>query len=515
MEMIKILFVDDEILAMEYLQNMIEWEKHGFQVTGHARSGKKALELYEKEKPQVVISDIKMAGMDGLELTQKLKELNPEIEVILLSAYKDFEYAKKGFEYGVSNYLLKHELCEEKLLQELEKVRGKIKSVEQKSRIYQKYFMEQLIFNPENAKLMDSDDFGNSFFMVLIHKNEVFEDGRFQVKEWSGTELKILKQIMEEPEADITYLADIQLTGNNILALYSLVNISSRYQISSRIEQKSRLISSYLSMVEKCQYNIIFSEEIGREEICSMFQRMSAQVRYAVFWKNRCIYGMNRLREPRENERISWNEYEEELRGLIRDGGEQTKDYVRYLFEMVKFPENNLPSLKELIYLLENLVREFEKREGITWQGKRGEICKVDDICHLYMERIHFICQKISENQNGSYSKLVVEMIRYIRQHYEQELNLEQMGELFHMNGVYLGQIFKKETGITFLKYLTNYRVEEAKRLLLQGEMNVSQVAEAVGYKTSQYFSQIFVKITGIKPQEYRKWNGKIKEKEI
>lgn len=509
MEMIKILFVDDEILAMEYLQNMIEWEAHGFSVVGHARSAKKALEIYEKEKPQAAILDIRMSGMDGLELAKKLRELNPEIVVILLSAYKDFEYAQKGLEYGVSNYLLKHELCEEKLLAELEKVRKKIQSVVQKSRIYQKYFMEQLIYNPENTELWRMEEFGNHLFMVLIHKNEVFEAGRFEIKEWSKTELRILKQITQEPEEDITYLADIQLTGNNLLVLYSLGNISSRYQISTKIEQKSRMIASYLSMVESCQFNIIFSDEIRKDEISSMFQRMSAQVRHAVFWKNRCIYSMSRLRQAWEDETIVWNEHEEELRDLIGDGNEQVQDFVRYLFELVKFPEYNLSALRELIYMLENLVREFEKREGITWTTKKNEICKVDDICSLYIERIRFITYKIRESQNDAYSKLVVEMIRYIRQNYEKELNLEQMGEVFHMNGVYLGQIFKKETGITFLKYLTNHRVEEAKKLLLQGELNVSQVAEAVGYRTSQYFSQIFIKATGIKPQEYRKYNGK------
>lgn len=126
--MIKVLFVDDEVMAMDYLQNMISWEKEGFSVVGHARSGKKALEIYDREKPDIVISDIKMTGMDGLELTKRLKEKNPDVVVILLSAYRDFEYAQKGFEYGVSNYLLKHELCEEKLIEELKKAKERLKA---------------------------------------------------------------------------------------------------------------------------------------------------------------------------------------------------------------------------------------------------------------------------------------------------------------------------------------------------------------------------------------------------
>lgn len=121
--MINIMLVDDEVLALDYLKNMVEWEKYGYHIVGCANSGKKALELYDKTTPEIVISDIRMPAMDGLEMTKRLKKKNKDVVVILLSAYKDFEYAKKGIQYGVSDYLLKHELSEEILLEELGRVR--------------------------------------------------------------------------------------------------------------------------------------------------------------------------------------------------------------------------------------------------------------------------------------------------------------------------------------------------------------------------------------------------------
>ena len=512
--MIKVLFVDDEVLAMEYLQNLIDWEMYGFCVVGHARSGKKALEIYEKERPQLVICDIKMAGMDGLELTQKLKKHDRELEVILLSAYKDFEYAQKGFEYGVSNYLLKHELCHEKLLQELDKVRDRIEFAEKKKKIYQKYFMEQLIYNSENVDFVLSQKMGNRFFMILLHKNDSFSDGRFLNEEWTSEEWSILEETTQEPEEGIFYIADISLTGNNVLVLYGLGNLSSKYMISTKIEQKCRMIAAKLSAMEECQFNIIFSDEIRRDEISKMFQRMSGQIRYSVFWKHRCIYNINRLRENLEDERIAWNEHEEELRKILQDGESDAQSFIQYLFELVQLPEYHLSALRELIYMLENLCREYERKESIIAMKRDTGAYKLQDVCQEYMCRVERISQTMMENQQKQYSKPVYEMIRYIRQNYRKELNLELMGEQFHMNGVYLGQMFKKETGVTFLKYLTNIRIEKAKELLLQGKMNISQVAEAVGYRTSQYFSQIFIKTVGIKPQEYRKWNGKRMEED-
>ena len=114
--MIKVMLVDDEVLAVQYMEQIIDWEKEGYQIVGSAFGGRQAIEMYDKYHPDIVISDIRMPGMDGLELTKKLKEKDKEVTIILMSAYKDFEYAKKGIQYGVSNYLLKHEIQEETIL---------------------------------------------------------------------------------------------------------------------------------------------------------------------------------------------------------------------------------------------------------------------------------------------------------------------------------------------------------------------------------------------------------------
>lgn len=136
--MTDIMLVDDEVLALEYLKNMVDWERNGYHVVGCATSGKKALELFDRTHPQIVISDIRMPGTDGLELTRQIKEKDKETVVILLSAYRDFDYAQKGIRYGVSNYLLKHELSSELILKELEEVKEKLERAGNKKKIYQK-----------------------------------------------------------------------------------------------------------------------------------------------------------------------------------------------------------------------------------------------------------------------------------------------------------------------------------------------------------------------------------------
>ncbi len=507
--MIKVLFVDDEVMAMEYLQNMISWEEEGFSVIGHARSGKKALEIYEREKPDIVISDIKMAGMDGLELTKKLKEKNTDVVVILLSAYRDFEYAQKGFEYGVSNYLLKHELCEEKLMEELEKAKERLKDSGRKKKIYQKYFAKQLIYNMEDVTEVEEKELGNRFFLIQANKNPVFCNGVFRELSWSDEERELLQNSSEDTDEEISYVSDVRLTSGNSIILYKIGNISSRYELTNKIENMAKRISAALIKAQSSSFNMIYSNEITRTEISGTFQKMSRMIHYSVFWKPRCIYALERLEEAGTEEKISWNEQEKELRDIIFEG-RKTEDFISYLFELVRYPRENLRGFRDLLFVLDNLAKELEDRHGITPLEKEEKGYKLSDIENYYIHKMNDISEIIQERTEKKYSGIVVDMMRYIKKNYCKEISLESLGEEFQMNGVYLGQIFRKETGTTFLKYLTALRIEEAKRLLSQGDKNVSEVSEMVGYKTSQYFSQIFIKNVGMKPQEYKKWRKDI-----
>lgn len=506
---VKVLFVDDEVLAMEYLQNLIPWEEHGYQVVGHARSGRRALDLFDKERPQIVISDIKMAGMDGLELTRKIKEKDADAVIVLLSAYRDFEYAQKGIEYGVTNYLLKHELSEEKLFSELSKIAEKLEGRKQKNKIYHKYFVKQLIYNtgdvPEDAGL------GNRFFMMLLQKNDEFVHGYFRECSWTQEEQQLLGEVLQKTEEGIRYLAQEQLTPNHLLVLYCIEDMNSKYMIDSRIELVCRRTADELFKVQDCQFNLLYSKEISREEISHTFQRMSGLIRYSVYWK-RGVYALDAFPASAwqtEERKVLWNGRLGELQKMFRERSGKTENILRDIFGELTKTWSNLVSLRELLYGLESLFQEMEKNEGMQEEASGGNIYKLSEIEEYYVNRLKKLTAFRTRLESEKYSRAVREVLRYIHQHYSEEISLDTLGEELGMNGVYLGQILKKETGNTFLKYLTNYRMEEAKRLLNDGGYNISEVSQMVGYKTSQYFSQIFMKYMGMSPQEYRKWSGK------
>lgn len=502
--MINIMLVDDEVLALDYLKNMVEWEKYGYHIVGCANSGKKALELYDKTTPEIVISDIRMPAMDGLEMTKRLKKKNKDVVVILLSAYKDFEYAKKGIQYGVSDYLLKHELSEEILLEELGRVREQLKKAHRTQKIYQKYFMNQLIYNQTSGDDMEKEKLGNRLFLMLIHKRNPVTRGEFVEVEWNAQERETLELVLETGIDDIIfYVADVQITENNWMVLYRIGNTASKYTVNSLIERKAAQIAGQLGRMPECRFNIIYSYEITPEEISESFRKMSRQIRYAVFWKVNKGYSIWEM--PREEQKMVWGEQMRFLRDAVYDKNGNPQEVVGGLFESLCY-EERLEACRSLMPLLNNLIREICENENIRENGGDQQLYTMEEIVCYYEESFLWLHERVMETEEMDYSKSVIDMIHYIRKNYRQELSLETLGEEFQMNGVYLGQMFKKKTGITFLKYLTNVRIEEAKRLLREENCTVSETAEQVGYRTSQYFSQIFTRTVGMKPQEYKKW---------
>lgn len=503
--MIKVLLVDDEVLALNYLKSMISWEENGYQVIGSVTNGNRALELYEKHKPDIVISDIRMVGMDGLELAMHLKEKNPDVIVILLSAYKDFEYAKKGIQYGVQNYLLKHELSEETLLRELQQTKKYLDQNLEKEKIYQKYFTNQLIYNRAESKKTEKINLGSRIFLIMVHRNSVFKNGNFHELELDIEGLQTVQEEIEKPLEDtVFYISDIKITTNNLIILYRIENTVSKYKVNTLIEQKTRQIAESLQNTREYGINVLYSYEISQREISSIFQNMSGHIRYSLFWKRGERYALSKLPDVGIEEKLVWSEWIGDLENAVYEENQDISELMTYIFEQITYPVYKLEAAKELFYLLENLLRKIEKKEGISRPDVKEEILKIEEIQQYYVSCYVYISQKLHDSESKKYSKLVLNLMRYIRKNYQRELNQELLGDIFQMNGVYLGQLFKKEVGVTCLKYLTNCRIEEAKRLLESGEYSIGEVTEKVGYKTSQYFSQIFVKAVGMKPQEYK-----------
>ncbi len=501
--MLSILLVDDEVLALDYLKNMVNWERHGYRIAGCAQSSRKALDLYEKEKPDIVISDIRMPAIDGLELTRCLKEKNKDIIVILLSAYGDFDYAQKAIRYGVSNYLLKHELCEELLLAELKRAADHLEQQRKRDRICQEYFIKQLIYQPGDGSV-EEEKLGKRLFLLLLHKRRPVVHGEFMEEKWHAKERdKLYHALTQDLDGMLFYAADAQITDNNWMALYRIEHTASIHTETELIERKCAQLCDSLKKHADCAFDILYSAEITQRAISETFRRMSRQIRHDFFYEaNRAV--PLRFVPPSER-KVLWGGQIRALKDAVYGKDGDPAQFVKELF-LKPGEEERLDIIKSLMPLLNSILSEICAAEHITERMEAEKLYTVQAVMEYYMQSFAKIHEKLIKQETQGMSRLVQDLIRYIHKNYEQELSLDMLGEVFGMNGVYLGQIFKKEVGVTFLKYLTNVRMEEAKRLLAEEHCTVSKTAKRVGYITSQYFAKVFARTVGMKPQEYRKW---------
>lgn len=441
--MTDIMLVDDEVLALEYLKNMVDWERNGYHVVGCATSGKKALELFDRTHPQIVISDIRMPGTDGLELTRQIKEKDKETVVILLSAYRDFDYAQKGIRYGVSNYLLKHELSSELILKELEEVKEKLERAGNKKKIYQKYFMNQLIYHRVTAEELDKSILGNRFFLLLLHKRNPVIQGEFAETRWTEEEQEAVRNILEESLENIVfYAADVQITENNWILLYRIENTASKYMVNSLILRKCHQIADQLELCLQMHFNMVYSYEITPEEISETFRTISRQIRYSVFWEDEAICAMEKM--PEKEKKAIWGEQIRILREAIYGSEEELEKQIEVIFSGIREKED-LEDCKMLLPSLSNLLGELCESENCKEIDLKEPLYTIREIEQYYCRNFSYIQQKYARKARLGYSRTVLDMIDYIEKNYPQELSLELLGEKFHMNGYILDRSLKKK----------------------------------------------------------------------
>lgn len=516
--MLRVMLVDDEVLALEFLREVIDWNQYGFQIVGQALNGKRALELFQKENPHIIISDIKMSVMDGLELSKKVKEINPHTKIILLSAYKDFEYAKKGIQYGVSNYLLKHEISEASLLGELGKVKSEIYREEEWQQAKKRYFLKNIIYDaPKEENRKEDTGVGNQLFMIMLQFNKplFYDDGKIE-RQPAGFHT-IMDSLRKEPVSKITYVTDVQISEDNYLVLYNADQVRSEYEAEELIYQKALYTERVIRELGKGFYGILCSRRFSHNQVAATFRELSRKIRYSPFMKQNKYYFLDQIPAGDPDEEVELLKEFELLDWNLNQAEDEWSSGLDRMFQTLCCPKWNLSALKNFLSTWLYYEKKWGEKFRLVYDEFKQECYTVDQLSEYCVSCCRRICTEMQQDIENSYSVNVRQIISFIQDHFREELTLDYIGAKFQMNGVYLGQLFKKEVGTTFLKFLTDYRISQAKIMLEDGQYQVAEVAERVGYKTSQYFSQIFYKYMSMTPQDYKKWGkqgGKEKLKE-
>lgn len=529
----KILIADDEIRIGKLIWKLIDWNGLNLECAGIVDNGEAAYDKILEMAPDIVITDIRMPKINGLELVKMSKEYNENLRFIIISGYKEFEYAHKALQYGVNDYLLKpinqEELNSvlEKLSEELSERRLIQKEQEelQKTADVSRYIVKRDLMN---TILEDETPVSAREVMQQYHINMNGEFYRgIEVKlDYVNYEKNDLRQdqitvdkVMEIVEQHLKLYANEELICEKPnLCIYSIFNYSGEYvkEIKSIINEILSDIQKYLLGFE--QY--VVTVGVGREK--ERFSEVGTSIKEAQrAVGNRIRMGVGRLiyEEVLEisgvfNVHVYMQSHHSRILEAVKEcSREKMEMLINEVFSRFQMgEEKDHQKCYELAELLVEIFFEQEEFQDDDTQELKQYLFKCIQHCYTLLKLKELLKNSLGEYLEIRKKSMEMESIKpirkarqYIDEHFAEKITLEDVAEEIELNPVYFSVLFKKEMDTNFSSYLTNVRMEKAKELLRGGNETIAAVAEQVGYKDFRYFSQMFSKLIGVKPTLYRK----------
>ncbi|SFT13669.1 response regulator [Paenibacillus sp. BC26] len=515
----KAILVDDEMFARKGLVGLIPWESCGFQIVGEAEDGEEALALIERQMPDLVITDIRMPVLDGLELIQTVQErISKAIKFIIISGYGDFKYAQQAVRYGVHDYLLKP-IDENELMETLTRINEMLDErppwQEGGKLLFQISLFEQLLAGKSDEKLLaDASQFlglpmNKPLRYVAFELNNVpshlSEDEKIeQIGEVKEVVLKVLNRYMPGKEPFIYIPSPYglgflipsdqgpdwvkRLADDLSRAMAGRSEGVSRVYVGERINGLDQVKASYTSAMETMKYKFAQApkEAILYDDIKGMVLQYKEieQTQYAEL--------MERL-EEHDSEAIT--KLVDAMFAAFREQGFALESMrasisrcvhgATRIIQTMQGDENKLAAFNPIVHWYS---------EPRTLEGVKGLLMAFLTECTAYMASLR---TKIGKGEIGKIKS-------YIESNYASNISLKSIAKLFYMNPVYLGQLFKKSYGMYFNEFLLQIRIQEAKSQLRQTDKKIYEIAANVGFGNADYFVCQFEKVEGKTPTEYK-----------
>jgi two-component system response regulator YesN len=498
--MIKILIVDDEPIVREGLKTIINWEALGYKIIGEGIDGTDGLDKILTLKPDLVLMDIKMPGMHGIELIKEIKDRGYKGKIILLTGYSDFEYAQSAIKLGVSAYLLKP-IDEDELINQLNNLYHEIqKETEIKKHVKDKILKSILdgnesIENYNNIISMNELNFDFEQYQVAIIETKYDDkEDRRKVYEY------INDYFCNKGNVDVLHIED----DSTIIFKGSEIN-----KIGYRI-----LDDLYNELTQKFRVNIFIGlgqavSNIG--DISISHKQAESLMKRRFFYEEMNVLTYEKL-ESYKKTKLEIDIYSEKLYTAVEVGDlEKLHEILSNIEVLLKQSECSSEKVKGLsLNLLSKIIEKVNIKDS---NGKEVFSSNETIISNIYEKTsLHHLILFLEEECigiskiicNTSSENIMERILNYIEKNYYKNLKLETLAEIFNYNSAYLGKMFKSYTNNHFNDYLNIVRIEKSKELLMDDNLKVYAISEKVGYKNIDYFYIKFKKYVGVSPKEYR-----------
>ncbi len=513
-----LIFIDDESIIRDGVSTCINWDQNGFKLTGVFENGKEALAFIEREPVDVVISDINMPKMDGLTFSRILAEQYPHIVVILLTGYEQFEYAQKAVKYKVTEFLLKPITADQ-----LKKVLGKIhadlvargEKERQQALLKEKLMMsfpllkERFLNNLVSGKIESAmlekrkdffqwNDYGMVYQVLAIMLSRNCEElDYFEILDFMNT-LKSGADEVFMNEEGIVMLVQSETREKSNKVTRSLAEKAFRHAEELALEsisigygdpvsEPAMIVHSYRGAAAACHYAklIGFSQIISARDIQNRGRPSVAE-----------FYALEKIFSQK-----------------LKEGNR--KEVQEALGNIFTFLETYIVTSEDAAHFfihIQGVLYTFLKEMGLfsslinLHSVPRGEFETLFEAREYFLNQIDVIEDMVRDSRNDIVQKRITKAKNIIERRYkDKNFSLSDMCDELYLSTSQFSVVFKEGTGMTFVEYLTSFRINQAKKLLKMTDKKSYEIAEETGYADPRYFSSIFKKYTGVTPMEYRK----------
>jgi two-component system response regulator YesN len=540
--MLKVFLVEDEIVMREGIKNNIPWEEEGFDFVGEASDGELAYPMIRKLCPDIIITDIKMPFMDGLELSRLVKKDLPDVNIIILSGYDEFEYAKEAIRIGVTEYLVKP-VSSAKLLEAVKEIGGRIEKENEK-----KKYLEQFKKEMKEMELHEKEKFLHEILSGRIPMTELLEKGKkLNIHLAAGVYDVVLFMMRQAEDMDGTCSKELPAAWDTVMELAEQTENIYMFnrgidgvefllldENEKRMEQKRQDFLKELTCIAsksgELQYFIGVGNVVNRlREVHESYESASKAFSYRyLISSNRIVYAEH-MEEMRvgiggsddadiDLKELDFGKIDRKIiknfltKGLLEEVSHFIEDYFSSLgsgnVESILFRQyittdmyfGTVAFVEELGYDADNIIAVFGDFKAISEVFPSVEKTK-EYLKNMIREAMN-LRDRISVKKYGS---LIDDAKAYIEHNFDSEdISLNSVATHVNISASHFSSIFSGEEGQTFIEYLTALRMDKAKQLLMCSSLKSSEIGYAVGYKDPHYFSYLFKKTQNCTPKEYR-----------
>lgn len=524
--MYRLLIVEDEKWEREGLRDFIDWSSLGIEVVGLACNGVEGLTLSEQTHPDIILTDIRMPKMDGINMSKKIRSFLPNAKIIILSGYNDFGYAKQTFEFRAFDYVLKP--VDKNSIQDVVIRAISALDREQSNEIEEFTLKSKLMdYLSENKnslllKILEGNELElaqESFPVRLSYPKAKIVIALLTMKSASPIDSRIItdrfEAIMKERGMAFSFIKplkeavlcleapDTQEELSDILQalagyLKAELNIDSIISVGEAVSGFSEAAVSYSQAREAYSYRFLaqYGDILLYNEVKEKNYMNLDFARPIVIRAHDVINKL--MAATQKNQREEWRFLLDSFLATLREISPLSKLMLSKFFTQAMLIINpavfsvNSENLKSFILDKGRFEEQISKMDTFE---------QTKDYLMGFLEAISSNTMNKSGNTDAEVTHRV---IKIIEERYSEELDLKCISQVIHLTPYYIGSIFKKNTGKTFNQYLCDYRIDRAKEILQTGKVNISRLSEAVGIKNTSYFCSLFKNRFGISPGDYK-----------